>query len=75
MEAINLDEIKLDLIDWKSAEKIAEDEIREHTMVLKLNELTRAEAKKQIKSLGGLTSEEERANEKKFREEMKKKTT
>ena len=61
-----MEEIKLDLMDWKAIEKASETQIREAISLLRLGELTRAEAKKMIKSFkGGLTSEEERAKEKK----------
>ena len=81
MEAINLEEektienIKLDLMDWKSAEKVCEDSIRELKMTLRLHELTRVEAKKMIRSFDGKTSEEERAETKKKIDGSLKNTT
>ena len=64
MEAIFLEEVKLDLMDWKNAEKVSEERIKELKLEIVLNEMTRIEAKKQIKSFGGVTSEQERAIEK-----------
>ena len=66
-----MEDVKLELMDWKQAEKSCEERIRELKLELILHELTRTEAKKQIKSFGGLASEEERKAEKKKFEEAK----
>ena len=65
-----MDEIKLDLMDWKQIETESEESIRDHMRVTRVSEIVRIEAKKQIKSFGGLTSEEERKAEKKERERL-----
>jgi len=55
-----MEEIKLELMDWKAMERESETAIREHLAVLRLHELARMEAKKMIKSYKkGKTSEEE----------------
>ena len=64
-EIVKINEIKLDLMDWKAMEKQAETEIRRYMAVIALNELARKEAKKMIKKFGGDTSEEELAESKK----------
>ena len=74
-EVYKISEIGLDLMDWKTIEKVTEEEIREHMMVVKLAELSRKEAKKMIKKFGGKTSEEERAeSKKKIAENLKAKS-
>ncbi len=57
-------EIVLDLMDWKAIEREAESGIRQALTMLKLHELTRGEAKWQIRQLKGKTSEEEAEIEK-----------
>jgi hypothetical protein len=61
---MRLDEIKLDLMDWKATEKQAEDAIREAVITARISEVIRVEAKKMIRACGGKTSEEEKKIEK-----------
>ena len=60
-----MENIKLDLMDWKSIEETAERQIREALAIIVIGEKARTEAKKMIKSYDGKTSEEERAEGKK----------
>jgi len=51
--------MKLELIDWKAADKASEDAIRQSLLTQACNQLVMDRAKKEIKLLGGKTSEEE----------------
>lgn len=75
LEATKLKDIKLDLMDWKAIEIKTEETIREAITTIKISEPIRVEAKKQIKSFGGNTSEEEEKIEKKKAKELREKTT
>ena len=50
----------MDLMDWKNVEKSMEDTIRAENVNMILNTIMLSTAKKEIKKLGGKTSEEER---------------
>ena len=59
-----VEEIKLELMDWKAVEKSAEEALRRAKMEIILHRLTLIRAKKEIKKLGGKTSAEEIKEEK-----------
>lgn len=52
-------EVKLEIMDWKTVERISEEAIRAALVSLDLNELMRQKAKVEIIKLGGKISEED----------------
>ena len=72
---ILVDDIKLDLMDWKEIEASAEREIESCKKQLVIAGVLRTKAKERIKFLDGKTSEEEKAEAKKVIDENLKKTT
>lgn len=65
-------EIKLDLMDWKSIEEETEKLIRETLTLLAMHRVVRFEAKRNIKKFGGKTSEEMKEEEEIKRENENK---
>lgn len=51
--------VKLELMDWKTVERTAEEAIRSAIISAELNELMRQKAKVEIIKLGGRISEED----------------
>ncbi len=66
-EKILNETVKLELMDWKSTERSCQAQIRESLLLQRINEVLLKEARKQIKSYGGKTIEEELEEEKKKR--------
>lgn len=52
--------MKLDLMDWKNVEASTEQSIRNAKVTVTLDSIMLEHAKKEIKKLGGKTSEEEK---------------
>lgn len=64
--------MKLELMDWKTAETAATEQLRASLVAVAVHEIVLREAKKQIKKLGGKTSEEEAEEaKKKIKKEVK----
>lgn len=70
-----MEEIKLELMDWKTVEAASERELRRAMVEVILHGRTLDLAKKQIKKLGGKTSEEEAAEAKEKAEEEAENTS
>lgn len=63
--------MKLELMDWKNVEAAAEEQLRNAMVLVRLQTLALEEARKQIKSHGGKSSEDEAAQAKKKANEMR----
>ena len=57
--------MELDLMDWKTVERSSEQAIRNANVTIALDSIMLRHAKREIKRLGGKTSEEEKEIEKK----------
>ena len=55
-----MDEMKLELMDWKEVEEQSEKALRENMVMIAINTNIRIQSKIEIHALKGKTSEEER---------------